>query len=107
MMHVLMLHQDGKITGTEAAYLFLASGLTSEELGEIWRLCDINRDHCLDVEEYVIAQLLVKARLDGHLKRIPHHLPNKLRRIANDIRRELINKRGMSNHDIDMLSSCD
>eukprot|EP01118_Nematostelium_gracile_P017909 TRINITY_DN779_c0_g1_i12.p1 TRINITY_DN779_c0_g1~~TRINITY_DN779_c0_g1_i12.p1 ORF type:complete len:994 (+),score=254.51 TRINITY_DN779_c0_g1_i12:1213-4194(+) len=74
---------DGIISGTEAAHLFLPMGLPTNELAKIWAIADINKDRKMHFNEYVVANLLVKARLAGDP--IPATLPGRLIRLMEDL----------------------
>ena len=50
---------DGLITGKEAVELFIKSGLDRSVLKQIWSLSDMDRDGCLDFDEFAIAMALV------------------------------------------------
>lgn len=62
--------------GLEAATIFINSGLTNNDLTEVWVLSDVDGDRHLDCEEFAIAKFLIQAKLDGHP--LPDTLPPSL-----------------------------
>ncbi|KAJ1951354.1 endocytosis defective- protein [Linderina macrospora] len=50
-------------------------GLPTHQLGEIWELADIDKDGCLDFDEYCIAIKIVYSILDRSLAGVPQVLP--------------------------------
>lgn len=51
----------------------MKSHLPNTELALIWRLSDVDGDGYLDLEQWALANHLVKVRTDGH--QLPHTLP--------------------------------
>ncbi|KAJ1787200.1 endocytosis defective- protein, partial [Coemansia sp. RSA 2399] len=66
---------DGKLPGSVARANLLQSGLTSQQLGDIWELADIDKDGALDFDEYCIALKLVFSLLHHIIPAIPPVLP--------------------------------
>ncbi|KAJ1667111.1 endocytosis defective- protein [Coemansia sp. RSA 1813] len=66
---------DGKLPGSIARANLLQSGLTSQQLGDIWELADIDKDGALDFDEYCIALKLVFSLLHHVIPAIPPVLP--------------------------------
>eukprot|EP00949_MAST-11_sp_MAST-11-sp1_P003616 g3616.t1 len=65
---------DGKATGAVCAPALMASGLDQQSLSKVWTLSDIDKDGCLDQDEFALAMWLV----DGAVKRgepVPDTLP--------------------------------
>ena len=54
----------------------MKSHLPNTELALIWRLADVDGDGYLDLEQWALANHLVRVRLEGH--QLPHTLPNHL-----------------------------
>jgi len=52
------------------------SHLPNTELALIWRLSDVDNDGLLNLEQWALANHLVKIRLSGH--ELPHTLPDHL-----------------------------
>ncbi|KAJ1496310.1 hypothetical protein T484DRAFT_1606873, partial [Baffinella frigidus] len=72
----LDLDGDGYISGREARPVLAGSGLPNAELRKIWELADMTGDGRLDMHEFVVAQILVAARVQGH--ELPEELPASL-----------------------------
>ena len=54
----------------------MKSHLPNTELALIWRLADVDGDGYLDLEQWALANHLVRVRLEGH--QLPHTLPKHL-----------------------------
>lgn len=54
----------------------MKSRLPNTELALIWRLSDVDNDGQLDLEQWALANHLVKVRLEGH--DLPQTLPEHL-----------------------------
>jgi predicted nucleic acid-binding Zn-ribbon protein len=68
----------GYITGAHAYTLFSRSGLSKDELAQIWDLADQDVDGKLDIEEFILAMFLINSKLMGRITTIPHTLPPNL-----------------------------
>lgn len=66
----------GKITGSSAKTELIKSKLPNSVLAKVWRLSDCDKDGYLDLDEWALANYLVKLKLDGH--ELPNALPNHL-----------------------------
>eukprot|EP00127_Corallochytrium_limacisporum_P002458 Clim_evm15s128 gene=Clim_evmTU15s128 len=64
---------NGKLAGHALKELMAASGLSSNELRQIWALADMDRDGKLDVDEFGIAMTLIHLCLGGQA--VPAALP--------------------------------
>ncbi len=53
---------SGKLPGSAARDIFMATGLTTADLRTVWRLADIDKDGALDCDEYVLAEYLIDRR---------------------------------------------
>ena len=67
---------NGKISGASARSELIKSKLPNSVLAKVWRLSDIDVDGFLDMDEWVLANYLVKLKLDGF--EIPNTLPEHL-----------------------------
>ncbi|XP_069118598.1 EH domain-containing protein 3-like [Argopecten irradians] len=67
---------DGKITGASAKSELVKSKLPNSVLGKIWKLSDIDKDGMLDMDEWALANHLVKIKLEGN--DLPAELPKHL-----------------------------
>jgi len=65
-----------KISGAKARVELMKSHLPNTELALIWRLADVDGDGYLDLEQWALANHLVRVRLEGH--QLPHTLPKHL-----------------------------
>lgn len=66
----------GKISGAKAKEEMVKSKLPNTVLGRIWKLADIDRDGCLDKDEFALAMHLINVKLDGN--DLPGELPDHL-----------------------------
>lgn len=66
----------GKVTGSSAKSELIKSKLPNSVLAKVWRLSDCDKDGYLDVDEWALANYLVKLKLDGH--ELPNSLPEHL-----------------------------
>lgn len=64
---------NGKISGESARSHMIKSQLPSSTLRKIWILGDVDRDGCLDDEEFALVCHLIKLQLDG--EDLPSVLP--------------------------------
>ena len=55
----------GMVTGAGAKPLLTATGLATAKLRKLWELADIDKDGCLDLEEFVVAMFLADACISG------------------------------------------
>jgi len=67
---------NNKITGRVAKEELLKSKLSSNVLGKVWRLADVDQDGMLDNEEFALAMHLIKIKCEGH--NLPDVLPEHL-----------------------------
>jgi len=67
--------KGGFLDTKTARDVLLKTGLSKEQLRQIWELSDIDRDGYFDHEEYVVAMFLVDAVIQKK-KPLPTHLPN-------------------------------
>ncbi|KAL3873049.1 hypothetical protein ACJMK2_036210 [Sinanodonta woodiana] len=67
---------NGKISGAAAKSEMVKSKLPNSVLGKIWKLADLDHDGMLDMDEWALANHLVKIKLDGH--DLPNELPDHL-----------------------------
>jgi len=66
-------NDKGKITGQKAKSKMVESKLPSNVLHKVWNLADMDKDGCLDLYEFAIANHLIKMKLDGN--DLPAELP--------------------------------
>lgn len=66
----------GKVTGSSAKSELIKSKLPNSVLAKVWRLSDCDKDGYLDLDEWALANYLVKLKLDGH--ELPNSLPEHL-----------------------------
>ena len=64
------------VNSASITLLQMKSHLPNTELALIWRLADVDGDGYLDLEQWALANHLVRVRLEGH--QLPHTLPNHL-----------------------------
>ena len=57
--------EDGKASGYNVREEFLKSRLPNAVLAKIWRLSDMDRDDCLDEDEFAVAMYLIDMKLMG------------------------------------------
>ena len=67
---------NGKISGASAKSELVKSKLPNSVLAKVWRLSDVDADGYLDIDEWALANYLVKLKLDGF--EIPNALPEHL-----------------------------
>ncbi|KAG0249156.1 endocytosis defective- protein [Mortierella polycephala] len=65
----------GYITGVQARQIFMNSGLHVVQLGQIWDICDIDKDGNMDFDEFCLALRFVYASINGEISEIPASLP--------------------------------
>ncbi|XP_076444940.1 intersectin-1-like isoform X4 [Babylonia areolata] len=68
---------NGFVTGAQARDFFMQSGLTTQILGQIWTLADMNGDGKMDKLEFSVAMHLIKKKLQGY--ELPKVLPASLK----------------------------
>lgn len=66
----------GKITGAVAKSELVKSKLPNSVLAKVWRLSDCDKDGMLDIDEWALANYLIKLKLDGF--ELPNALPEHL-----------------------------
>ncbi|KAI8328155.1 P-loop containing nucleoside triphosphate hydrolase protein [Chlamydoabsidia padenii] len=64
--------RDGKISGNAVKPVLMESGLSNDQLANIWRLADWDADGYMDLDEFSVAMHLITAGQRGA------HLPDKL-----------------------------
>ena len=70
------LGPKGGFLDTSTAYeVLVKTGLSKEQLRQIWNLSDIDRDGYFDHEEYVVAMFLVDAVIQKG-RPVPNELPS-------------------------------
>ncbi|CAH8838207.1 unnamed protein product, partial [Trichobilharzia szidati] len=67
---------DGKISGEAARSHMLTCNLPNSTLRNIWILGDVDRDGCLDEDEFALVCYLMKLKLEGN--ELPPSLPEHL-----------------------------
>ncbi|KAG0003681.1 endocytosis defective- protein [Entomortierella chlamydospora] len=65
----------GYITGVQARQIFMNSGVHVVKLGQIWDICDIDKDGNMDFDEFCLALRFVYASINGEISDIPQSLP--------------------------------
>mmetsp|Transcript_22227 Transcript_22227/g.44582 ORF Transcript_22227/g.44582 Transcript_22227/m.44582 type:complete len:95 (+) Transcript_22227:1677-1961(+) len=65
----------GKLTGQQAKGMLMKSGLPVEQLRDIWRLSDIDRDGKLDADEFTVAMFLIDSLRRKRMTQLPQTLP--------------------------------
>lgn len=73
MFRLLPGGQEGKVTGAGAKDVLLDSGLDVAQLRLVWELSDIDRDGCLDADEFAVCQYLIRMAKAG--RPLPASLP--------------------------------
>eukprot|EP00029_Vermamoeba_vermiformis_P007071 TRINITY_DN2949_c0_g1_i1.p1 TRINITY_DN2949_c0_g1~~TRINITY_DN2949_c0_g1_i1.p1 ORF type:complete len:637 (-),score=121.69 TRINITY_DN2949_c0_g1_i1:4-1893(-) len=68
-------NNTGTIEGPAAYALFNRSGLSQDDLAQIWELADQDQDGALDIEEFVLAMFLINGKLKSLYTSIPTVLP--------------------------------
>jgi len=68
----------GKINGGQAKEVLVKCKLPSNVLHKIWSLADVDKDGCLNLYEFALAQHFIKMRLDGQdlPATLPPHMAN-------------------------------
>mmetsp|Transcript_21590 Transcript_21590/g.32128 ORF Transcript_21590/g.32128 Transcript_21590/m.32128 type:complete len:566 (-) Transcript_21590:155-1852(-) len=69
------LTSGGKLTGENAKPFMLKSCLRAATLGAIWERSDMDKDGCLDDEEFAVCVYLIEAIKNGIMKDVPDALP--------------------------------
>lgn len=72
--------RSGYVQGSDARDLLLRSGLSRDELAEVWRLSDVDTDGRLTFREFIVAMHLVTINKKRG-RPIPHRLPNELLKV--------------------------
>uniref|UniRef100_A0A6U3C2T6 Calmodulin n=1 Tax=Lotharella globosa TaxID=91324 RepID=A0A6U3C2T6_9EUKA len=78
MFNELKLTSGGKLTGGNARDFMLKSCLPQETLGMIWELSDMDKDGCLDDEEFAVCVYLIEAIKSRAMSEVPTQLPTVL-----------------------------
>ena len=73
MFRLLPGGQEGKVTGAGAKDVLLDSGLDVAQLRLVWELSDIDKDGCLDSDEFAVCQYLIRMAKGG--RPLPATLP--------------------------------
>ncbi|KAG0054599.1 endocytosis defective- protein [Gryganskiella cystojenkinii] len=66
---------NGYITGVQARQILMNSGVHINKLGQIWDICDIDKDGNMDFDEFCLALRFVYASINGEIQDIPASLP--------------------------------
>jgi EH domain-containing protein 1 len=66
----------GKISGGSAKAELVKSKLNNSVLAKVWKLSDCDKDGALDIDEWALANYLIKLKLDGF--ELPNTLPDHL-----------------------------
>lgn len=73
---VKLAGEDGKANGEVVREELLKSKLPTPVLAKIWRLSDMDRDNCLDEDEFTLAMYLVEMKQQGfELPQVPALTP--------------------------------
>ncbi|KAF9164903.1 endocytosis defective- protein [Actinomortierella ambigua] len=64
-----------QLVGAQARQVFMNSGLHVGLLGQIWEICDIDKDGNMDFDEFALAMRFIHAALNGEIAEIPATLP--------------------------------
>ncbi len=75
MFHELRLTSTGKLTGANAKDFMLKSCLPGRTLGLVWELADMDKDGCLDSEEFSVLVYLLEALKSQTMTTVPQKLP--------------------------------
>ena len=67
------ISNGGLLSGAAAKPVMSATGLPTASLRKIWELADIDKDHHLDMEEFVVAKFLADMAIQQ--RPIPDSLP--------------------------------
>ena len=73
MFRLLPGGQEGKVTGAGAKDVLLDSGLDVAQLRLVWELSDVDKDGCLDADEFAVCQYLIRMAKGG--RPLPATLP--------------------------------
>ena len=65
---------QGKLTAARAKEVLFKSGLPRDSLFKVWKLSDIDKDGCLDAEEFAVAKHIIDCTLHAGME-IPDSLP--------------------------------
>ncbi|KAF9586248.1 endocytosis defective- protein [Lunasporangiospora selenospora] len=69
---------NGYISGFQARQVLQNSGLDINVLGQIWDICDIDKDGSMDFDEFSLAMRFVYAVSNGEISHIPATLPHQM-----------------------------
>ncbi|XP_030755095.1 EH domain-containing protein 1-like isoform X2 [Sitophilus oryzae] len=67
---------NGKLSGATVKAEFMKSKLPNSVLAKIWKLSDVDKDGCLDRDEFALGMHLINVKLNGN--EIPVQLPDHL-----------------------------
>lgn len=70
--------QNGRLTGEQAGEVLAKSGLSEDQLADIWDRADIDQDGQLDFEEFCISMRLIFDLMNGVISSVPATLPDHL-----------------------------
>ncbi|KAG0666230.1 hypothetical protein C6P44_003694 [Monosporozyma unispora] len=72
--------QEALLPGDKARDIFVKANLPTEVLGDIWFLCDREKDGCLDKYEFIMAMHLIGLRLASNplMNPVPKRISRKL-----------------------------
>ncbi|KAI9293231.1 hypothetical protein K502DRAFT_343326 [Neoconidiobolus thromboides FSU 785] len=65
----------GKLSSDKARNLFLQSGLSTQQLAQIWSLCATRSAGFIEKDEFVNAMFIIFSMLNGSMKSVPLSLP--------------------------------
>ncbi|KAG1472114.1 hypothetical protein G6F56_001731 [Rhizopus delemar] len=68
--------RHGKVSGAAIKPLLMQSGLPTDQLAQIWRLSDFDKDGYMDTDEFCITMHLIKAVQNG--AQLPEKFPSTL-----------------------------
>ncbi|WWC85800.1 uncharacterized protein L201_000667 [Kwoniella dendrophila CBS 6074] len=67
---------NGLVSGDKARDMFLKSGLSYDQLGQIWNLADTQERGSLDLTDFVIGMFLIQSCMTNPSLNLPAVLPN-------------------------------
>ncbi|RDB30844.1 Epidermal growth factor receptor substrate 15-like 1 [Hypsizygus marmoreus] len=69
---------DGLLNGEKVRDFFLKSGLSPEDLWQIWNHADTQKRGALDGNDFALGMYLIQAALQGRLTSIPESIPDEI-----------------------------